>query len=123
MTMPSSAKTSAEKNAVRVRNSIARSLRAMSSAAESVLGAMRHVLAIDREILGRIDRGAALHTNELAGAHDRRVRREREPLGDLVRDEHHRGAGGAEPGEVRAEGGAAGVISYTHLTLPTNREV
>src|SRR6185437_4329916 len=89
ITMPRSANTSAEKNAVRVRNSIARSLRAMRSAAGSVLGAMRHVLAIDREIGGRVDRVAGFHAHERARAHDGRVRREREPLRDLMRDEHH----------------------------------
>src|SRR3954453_17929357 len=106
MTMPSSANTAAEKNAVRVRNSIARSLRAMRSAAESVLGAMRHVLAIDREIHRRVDGVAGLNAHESARAHDRRWWGGPEPLSDLVRHEHHRGARGAKCGEVRAEGGA-----------------
>src|SRR5947209_5842963 len=108
--MPSSANTAAEKNAVRVRNSIARSLRAMRSAAESVFGAAitrwsrdGHVLAVDGEVRRRIDRFASLEPHEGTGAHDRGVRREREPLGDLVRHEHHRGAGRAECGEMCAE--------------------
>src|SRR6476661_7249064 len=91
MTMPRSANTAAETKAVRVRNSIARSLRAMRSAAESVLGAMHHVLAIHGEIGGRVDRLTGLQAHERARAHDRGMRRERESVRDLVRDEHHRG--------------------------------
>src|SRR5664279_4943343 len=108
--MPRSANTAAEKKAVRVRNSIARSLRAMRNAAESVLGAMRHVLTIDGEIRSWIDRLTLLEANERAVAHDRRVRRECEPLGDRVRDEHESGARRAQHREMSAALGAAGVV-------------
>src|SRR5436309_897645 len=86
ITMPSSANTAAEKNAVRVRNSIARSLRAIRSAAERVLGAIRHVLAIGREVAGGIDGLTRLDAHERALAHDCRVCRKRESVGYLMRD-------------------------------------
>src|SRR5450432_2688010 len=108
--MPRSANTTAEKKAVRVRNSIARSLRAMRSAAASVLGAMRHVLAIDGEIRRWVDGVALVEADERAVVHDGRVRRERESVGDLMRDEHHRRAGGSQGGEMRTQRRAAGVV-------------
>src|SRR5690242_13963814 len=76
ITIASTANTTAEKNAVRVLNSIARSLRAMSSAAEKRLGSTRHQLSIGRRVLGRVEHRARLVAHEAPVAHNRGVRRE-----------------------------------------------
>src|SRR5690242_3998631 len=109
MVSPSSAKTSAEKNAVRVRNSIARSLRATSQLARnspgrttaspsSAIGGMsedsdigRDQLAVCRDVRRTIHLGAFLEAHEAAASHDGGMRGEGKPLGQVVRDEQERG--------------------------------
>src|SRR5919201_1538509 len=90
MTIASSAKTTAEKNAVRVRNSIARSLRAMRSAAARVLRIARHQLAVRRGILPHFERRTLLVAHEPPTVHDRRVRGEGESLLQVVRHQQQR---------------------------------
>src|ERR671933_2592332 len=90
MTIASSAKTTAEKNAVRVRNSIARSLRAMSSATSIVLGIAHYQLAVRVDVRSRLDRRSLLAAHEPPALHDGRVGRERESLLQVVGHEHQR---------------------------------
>src|SRR3712207_741758 len=92
---PSSANTTPARNAVRVRYSIARSLRATSHAAAIVPGGIPvrcsvmdgGELAVLRLIRPRIEQLARLVAHEPAAAHDRRLRRQGQPLGEVVGDE------------------------------------
>src|SRR3954462_4669493 len=108
MVSPSRAKTMAEKNAVRVRNSIARSLRATSQDARSRPGSTTSgiggdQLAIGARVRGGIERGARLVPHETAAPHDGRVRGEREPFTQVVGDEQQRRAAVAPLGQRRRE--------------------
>src|SRR5580765_5939196 len=87
MTSPRSANTTAEKNALRVRNSIVRSLRAISQAAKSVSPTGSHGLAICGGVGCGVDTVARLVAHEFSPLHHRRMRRQRKSLGEIVRND------------------------------------
>src|SRR4051794_31402690 len=92
MTRPSSAKTTADRKALRVRNSIMRSFRAMSQACERVSAIRRDRVAVRIRVRTEIDAAAAVKADEPATRHHRSVRRESEPLRKVVGDDDDRGA-------------------------------
>src|SRR5438105_3534792 len=102
VTRPSSVNTTTDRNALRVRSSIARSLRATIHDAARKPGALpctTHELPVLGDIALRVERGrvaALLEAHETARRHDRRVRREREPFDDVVCDDHERPAASAD---------------------------
>src|ERR1051325_3610908 len=89
MTSPSSANTTADRKAVRVRNSIARSLRAISQAAEST-SATGERLAVKRAVGGGVDAVAAVVANEPPAAHHGCGRRQRQSLSQVMRHDDDR---------------------------------
>src|SRR5450755_1540102 len=110
MTSPSSANTTAEKNAERVRNSIERSLRAMSHAAERMSAIRRQRLAVCGCIGAGVDAVGGIVAQELPALHHRRVRREREAFGEIVRHHNDRGPGRAQLTEKRRESAGAAFV-------------
>src|SRR5687768_278001 len=87
MTSPRSANTSAEKNALRVRDSIAKSLRAMSQAATSVSATRSHGLAICGCVGRGIEAVAGIVSHKLSPLHHCHVSRQRESLRKIVGDD------------------------------------
>src|SRR6266853_3590511 len=104
MTRPSSANTTAEKNAERVRNSIERSLRAMSHAPKRMSATCHQRRAVGGCIGAGIDSMRGIVSHELAVLHHGGVRGERESLGEIVRHDDYRGAGRAKLLEKDGEG-------------------
>src|SRR6266542_2106911 len=92
ITIPSSAKTTTERNALRVRNSIVRSFFATSSASPTTLFTGGDQVAIFVGIFRGDDRRSFSHSDEASLVHDRRVRSERESLLDVVRHKNQRGS-------------------------------
>src|SRR6266446_10652975 len=104
MTRPSSANTTAEKNAERVRNSIERSLRAMSHALNRMSATCHQRLAVGGCIGAGIEPVRGIVSHELAVLHHGRVRGERKSLGEIVRHDDYCGAGRAQLLEEDGEG-------------------
>src|SRR5687768_1027688 len=98
ITSASNANTTTDRNALRVRSSIARSLRAMIQAAPKIpggLAAMTHQLPIRGGVALRIEvsrAGAILEPCEGTVTHDRGVRRQRQPFSHVVGHDDQRGA-------------------------------
>src|SRR5665647_1304062 len=92
MTIPSSANTTAEKNALRVRNSIARSFRAISQASRNTSAILRHQLPVAIPECLPVQSGRFVGHDNPAAIHDRRVSRKREPFVHVVRHENDCGA-------------------------------
>src|SRR6267142_5429650 len=104
MTRPRSEKTTAEKNAERVRNSIERSLRAISHAPKRMSATCHQRLAVDGRIGAGIEPVRGIVSHELAVLHHCGVRGERQSLGEIVRYDDYRGAGRAQLLEEDGEG-------------------
>src|SRR5712691_10274037 len=104
MTRPSSANTTAEKNAERVRSSIERSLRAMSQAPKRMSATWHQRIAVGGCIGAGIDSVRGIVSHELAVLHHGGVRGERESLSEIVRNDDYRGAGRAQLLEEDGEG-------------------
>src|SRR5258706_15535503 len=96
MTRPRSEKTTAEKNAERVRNSIERSLRAISHALNRMSATCHQRFPVGGCIGAGIEPVRGIVTHELSALHHGRVRGERESLGEIVRHDDYRGAGRAQ---------------------------
>src|SRR5258706_11816442 len=85
MTSPRREKTTAEKNAERVRNSIERSLRAMSHALNRMSATCRQRFAVRGRVGTGIEPVRGIVSHELAVLHHGSVRGERKSLGEIVR--------------------------------------
>src|SRR6266852_6891975 len=107
MTSPSSAKTTAEKNAERVRNSIERSLRAMSHAPKRMSATCHQRVAVGGCIGAGIDSVRRIVSHELPALHHGRVRGERESFSEVVRHDDYRSAGRAQLLEEDSKGARA----------------
>src|SRR6266566_1171226 len=99
MTRPRSEKTTAEKNAERVRNSIERSLRAMSQAPKRMSATCHQRVAVRGCIGAGIEPVRGIVSHELAVLHYGRVRGQQESLSEIVRHDDYRGAGRAQLSE------------------------
>src|SRR6185503_5490677 len=88
ITIARRAKTTAEKNALRVRNSITRSFRAMIHDSRMRSRIQFHqLLILAREALW-IDSRPGFTPHHLPRIHDRRVTRQRQTFLEIVRDDH-----------------------------------
>src|SRR5437016_13871624 len=102
----------AEKNALRVRNSIVRSFRAISHAAMRV-SATGQRLSIIRRVRSGVDTLGRIVPNELPPLHHRRMSGERQSLDEVVGDNDYGSAGRAQLGEQCRERASATVIEST----------
>src|SRR4029077_14108972 len=93
-----------EKNAERVRNSIERSLRAMSHAQKRMSATCHQRLAVGSCIGAGINSVRRIVSYELAVLHHGGVRGKRESLGEIVRNDDYRGPGRAQLLEEDGEG-------------------
>src|SRR6478609_8536249 len=110
MTSARSANTTDEKNAERVRNSIARSLRAISQALKRMSATGCQCLAINADVGCRVDALRDVLADEFSRLHHRRPRRQRESFRQIVGDDDDRRAGGAELLEKRCQRPRAAVV-------------
>src|SRR5258706_13186197 len=110
MTKPSSENTTADRNAERVRNSIDRSLRAISHAEERMSATSGQRLSVSGSVSAGIDPVGGIVAHEFSALHHRGVRREREALGQIVRHDDYRRAGRAQLAQKSRERSRTAVV-------------
>src|SRR3954463_15884136 len=96
MTSPSNANTTADRNALRVRNSMARSFRAMSHASDRISATSRDRLSIDSWVLCEVDVRPIIEANEASTVHNRRARGEGKTFSEIVGDDDDRSTRGPQ---------------------------
>src|SRR5206468_11484292 len=99
----------AEKKALRVRNSMARSFRAISQAPYSVSANCQR-LPVGRRVRAGVDAFGSVVAHEPSALHYGSVSGERQTLGEIVGDDDDRGAGRPQLTEESGESACTAVV-------------